>query len=66
MYIESIEFKRYKTSEWERGYYVGETDNCKNSVKLDAKYQPILDKLWDYRTDTDNWIQIRCNENDIK
>ena len=67
MYIESIEFKREKDSQWERGYYVGETDNCKNSVLLDSKYQPIKNSeescgVWDYRTDTENWIQLRCNE----
>lgn len=70
MYIESIKFKREDKSEWERGYYVGETDNCKNSVILDANYQPIERDnegcgVWDYHTDTENWIQLRCNENTI-
>ncbi len=68
MFIESIRFKRNEKSEWERGYYVGETDNCENSVILDSKYQPLEKdeegyRVWDYHTDTINRIQLRCNEN---
>ncbi len=65
MYIESIRFKRKKDSEWEKGYYIGETDNCENSVILDEKYQPIPKdengyRVWDYKTNMENWIHIRC------
>ena len=59
MFIESIKFKREQNSEWEKGFYVGETDNCENSVILDAKYQP-LEMAWNYETDMTNWIHIRC------
>lgn len=65
MFVESIKFKREKDSEWERGYYIGETDNCENSVILDEKYQPLSKdekgcSVWDYRIDIENWIHIRC------
>lgn len=67
MYFESIQLKREKNSEWERGYYVGDTDNSKNSVILDVKYQPLPRdekgfQVYDYRIDTESWIQVRCNE----
>lgn len=67
MFVESIKFKREENSEWERGYYIGQTDNCDKSVILDLNYKP-LDKdedgctVWDYCTDTTNWIHIRCND----
>lgn len=50
MFIESIRFKRDKDSDWEKGLYIGETDNCENSVILDAKFQP-LETAWNYETD---------------
>lgn len=59
MFIESIKFKREQNSEWEKGFYVGETDSCENSVILDEKYQP-LETAWNYETDITNWIHIRC------
>lgn len=65
MFVESIVFKRKEDSKWEKGFYVGETENSENCVILDAKYQPV-EKLedgswiWDYKTDVTNWIQIRC------
>lgn len=66
MFVESIEFKRTKDSEWERGYYVGKTDNSDKSVILDENYQPLekIDgcSVWDYHTDTTNWVQFRCND----
>lgn len=55
MYIQSIEFKRKKDSEWENGYYVGKYENCDESIFLDKYYKPLLDKneklcdkVWDY------------------
>ncbi len=65
MFVESIRFKREKDSEWERGYYVGETENCENSTILDERYQPLQKdengcSVWDYKTDITNWIHIRC------
>lgn len=65
MFVESIIFKRKEDSKWENGFYVGETENCENSVILDAKYQPIEKAeddswIWDYKADVTNWIQIRC------
>lgn len=62
MYIESIKFKREKDSEWEIGYYIGDTDNSDNSTILDSKYKPVLNQLWDYKTDLNNWFQLRCND----
>nr|WP_308545680.1 hypothetical protein [uncultured Lachnoclostridium sp.] len=68
MYVESVGFKRTKESEWERGYYVGDTDNSEKSVFLDSNYNVIpRDKLgvlqiWDYKVDTENWIQFRAND----
>lgn len=68
MFVESIRFKRTVKSEWERGYYIGETDNSDKSCFLDSNYKPInRDKsgsldLWDYETDTEKWIQFRCAE----
>lgn len=72
MFVESIKFKRTEKSEWEKGYYVGETDNAKKSIILDKNYIPVTDYsheekdkntyVWDYYTDTVNWIQFRCNE----
>lgn len=54
MYISSIKFKRDEISEWESGFYVGETDNCENSVILDSRYKPVEKdedgcSVWDYR-----------------
>lgn len=68
MFVESIKIKRTKDSKWERGYYIGDTDNSKNSTFLDSNYQPILRdemgvlQIWDYHIDVDNWIQFRCND----
>lgn len=72
MFVESIRFKRTERSEWEKGYYIGETDNSRKSVILDKNYVPITDYsheneednkyVWDYHTDTDKWIQFRCEE----
>lgn len=67
MFVESIKFKRESTSKWERGYYIGDTDNSPKSTFLDSNYQPIERdglgalQLWDYCTDTENWIQFRSN-----
>jgi hypothetical protein len=41
MFVESIKFKREENSEWERGYYIGQTDNCDKSVILDSNYKPL-------------------------
>lgn len=68
MYVESIKIKKTSESEWERGYYIGDTDNSKKSVFLDKDYKPIerdscgILQLWDYHTDTDRWIQFRCDD----
>lgn len=67
MFVESIEFKRRKESEWEKGYYIGKTDNSEYSVILDREYKPLLRDeegcyCWDYRVDTDSWIQFRCDD----
>jgi hypothetical protein len=67
MFVESIKFKRDEESEWERGYYIGATDNCEKSVILDLNYQPIVRDetgclCWDYHTDVENWIQFRYND----
>lgn len=68
MFVESIRFQREKNGKWERGYYVGETDNCEHSVILDSNYQPLPKdengyEVWNYHTDTTNWIQFRCGDN---
>lgn len=68
MFVESIKIKRTKDSKWERGYYIGDTDNSKNSTFLDSNYQPILRdengalQIWDYKIDMENWIKFRCND----
>ena len=67
MFIESIKYQEEERGEWKRGYYIGDTDNSKNSTFLDENYKPLQNnhegfQLWDYHTDTDNWIQFRCNE----
>ena len=68
MFVESIKFKRESNSSWERGYYVGDTDNSSKSVILDKDYKPIERdelgclKVWDYHTNTENWIQFRAND----
>jgi hypothetical protein len=67
MFLESIKFKREKDSEWERGYYIGKTDNSEMSVILDRNYKPVPRDAkgcdcWDYITDTDKWMQFRCEE----
>lgn len=67
MFVESIKYKKEENSEWERGYYVGQTDNCDKSVILDSNYRPLEKdddgcSVWDYRADTNNWIHIRCND----
>ena len=67
MFVESIKFRRTETSEWEKGYYVGDTDNSAKSVILDKDYKPVTDYennvyVWDYHTDIDKWIQFRCEE----
>ena len=43
MYIKGIVFKREEDSEWEEGYYVGEYENCENSIILDERFQPAVD-----------------------
>ncbi|NFH01368.1 hypothetical protein FC831_13955 [Clostridium botulinum] len=65
MYIESIRFKRTIKSEWEKGYYIGDTDNSDKCCFLDINYKPIkryeqcdLD-LWSYETDLEDWLQVR-------
>ena len=64
MYIESIVFKREESSEWEKGYYIGDTDNSSRSIIVDKNYNPLTkdekgSSCWDYRTDIDNWLTIR-------
>lgn len=66
MYVESILFKREKESEWEKGYYVGDTDNSDKSVILDINYVPLRkdedgSSCWDCRINIENRIQFRCN-----
>lgn len=67
MFVESIKFKREPDSDWERGYYVGDTDNSSKSILLDEDYTPLeCDEfghtVWDYKPDTENWIQFRAND----
>lgn len=67
MYIESIVYQKEEKGEWLKGWYVGETDNCKNSVFLDENYQPLqrdIDgcQVWNYRTDVEKFVQFRCND----
>lgn len=67
MYVQSIKYQLEERGEWERGYYIGDTDNSENSTFLDKNYQPLKRDesgcaVWNYRTDTDNWIQFRCND----
>lgn len=67
MYVQSIKYQTTERGEWRRGYYIGDTDNSKNSTFLDENYQPLPKneegfQVWDYHTDVDNWIQFRCNE----
>jgi hypothetical protein len=64
MFVESIKFKREQGSEWERDYYVGDTDNSNKSIIIDINYKVVPERLWGYHTDTCNWIQLRYNEND--
>ncbi|HBJ1650889.1 TPA: hypothetical protein LA460_000108 [Clostridium botulinum] len=59
MYIESIEFKREEKSNWEKGYYIGDTDNSDKSIFLDLNYKPLKNQLWNYRTNLDDWLQVR-------
>ena len=66
-YIESIVFKREESSEWEKGYYIGDTDNSSRSIIVDKNYSPLAkdeggSSCWDYRTDIDNWLTIRVQE----
>lgn len=65
MYLESIKFKRTKVSEWERGYYLGDTDNSDKSIIVDSNFKEVPKdetgcRTWNYCTDTANWIQYRC------
>ena len=55
--------KKKKKGEWLKGWYVCETDNCKNSVFLDENYQPLqrdIDgcQVWNYRTDVENLYNL--------
>lgn len=40
MYIECVEFKRTKVSNWEKGYYIGENGNTLKSCFLDVDFEP--------------------------
>lgn len=66
MYIESVIYQKEEKGEWLKGWYVGETDNCKNSIILDKEYQPLSRndegfQVWNYTTDTSKFVQLRCN-----
>lgn len=67
MFVESIEFKREFGSDWEEGYYIGDTDNSKKSTVLDKNYTPLERdsfgclRVWDYRTNTQSRVQLRVN-----
>lgn len=68
MFVQSIIFKRMEYSNWEKGYYIGETDNCDKSVILDSNYKPLEKDengcdVWDYKPDIENPINIRFKNN---
>lgn len=49
------------------GWYIGDTDNSKNSTFLDKNYQPLEKnesgfQLWNYKIDIDKFVQLRCND----
>ena len=48
MYISMCRVKREKNSKWEEALYVGEAENCNNSVILDKEYK-VLDEVWDLK-----------------
>lgn len=63
MYIEYVEFKRTKSSNWEKGYYIGENGNTLRSCFLDVNFEPIEKdekgfRVWDSRADLDRRVQI--------
>lgn len=67
MYIESIVYQKEENTQWLKGWYVGETDNCKNSFILDKDYQPLSRdekgfQVWNYKTDIEKFVQFRCND----
>lgn len=67
MYIESIVYQKEEKGEWLKGWYVGDTDNSKNSTFLDNNYQPLEKnesgfQLWNYKIDIDKFVQLRCND----
>lgn len=67
MYVESIIFKRTKESDWEKGYYIGSTENSEHSIILDKNYVPLKKNekgfsCWDCKTNIHDWIQFRCKD----
>lgn len=64
MYIQNVIFKRTKDSGWEKGVYVGETDNSKKSIFLDVNYNPLPKdakgySVWDYQADLEQCFELR-------
>lgn len=58
MYIRSIKFQREQNSEWEKGYYVGEGENCDDSCILNSNYRPVTGEIWDCVNDYTNNLVI--------
>ena len=65
MYLKTVEFKREKDSEWEKGFYIGrrEYERKDMCVYLDQNYQPIERglngfQIWDYRYDTERRLTL--------
>lgn len=58
MFVQTVEFKREQSSEWERGFYIGRSDNDgkDKSIYLDNNYQPLPRdekgcQIWNFRHD---------------
>ena len=63
MYIESIKFKRHEDSQWEEGYYIGDTDNSNKSIMVDRNFNELKKdkdgcRCYDYRVTGDICIQF--------
>lgn len=64
MYIQKVIFKRNRDSKWEKGLYVGETDNSIKGVFLDTEFNPIPKdengcSVWDYKADLEQCFELK-------
>jgi hypothetical protein len=65
MFIQTIQFKREKDSEWEDGLYIAEHENANRDIIMDSNYLIVEGMIWDRKAGRfeNNFIMIQSEKN---